>query len=79
MLGQLQDAGNTTAIAHYLDLLGTAGTRVVAIEVKSGRAPTTLPGIAAFAAAHRPTRTLLVGGGGIDLEWFRSTPVTEWL
>ncbi len=25
MLGQLQDAGNTTTLAHYLDLLGTAG------------------------------------------------------
>jgi predicted AAA+ superfamily ATPase len=25
MLGQLQDAGNTTTLAHYLELLGTAG------------------------------------------------------
>ena len=25
MLGQLQDAGNTTTLSHYLDLLGTAG------------------------------------------------------
>ena len=25
MLGQLQDAGNTTTLAHYLDLLGGAG------------------------------------------------------
>jgi predicted AAA+ superfamily ATPase len=25
MLGQLQDAGNTTTLAHYLDLLGAAG------------------------------------------------------
>ena len=25
MLGQLQDAGNTTALAHYLDLLAGAG------------------------------------------------------
>jgi len=25
MLGQLQDAGNTTTLAHYLDLLGNAG------------------------------------------------------
>lgn len=25
MMGQLQDAGNTTTLAHYLDLLGTAG------------------------------------------------------
>jgi len=25
MIGQLQDAGNTTTLSHYLDLLGTAG------------------------------------------------------
>ena len=25
VLGQLQDAGNTTTLAHYLSLLGTAG------------------------------------------------------
>lgn len=167
MLGQLQDAGNTTTIAHYLNLLGgaglvtglqkfsggvvrtrasspklqalntalitvqsgksfdqtrsdgeswgrlvesavgahlanqaaaghcelyywrdrnrevdfvvRAGTRVVAIEVKSGRAPRSRRGMSAFAAAHGPARTLLVGGGGIDIGWFLSTPVTEWL
>jgi hypothetical protein len=28
MLGQLQDAGNTTTLAHYLDLLAGAGTLV---------------------------------------------------
>lgn len=28
MLGQLQDAGNTTTVAHYLDLLGGAGLAI---------------------------------------------------
>ena len=28
MLGQLQDAGNTTTLAHYLDLLGSAGLMI---------------------------------------------------
>ncbi len=167
MLGQLQDAGNTTTIAHYLHLLqgagllaglqkysggavrrrasspklqvlntaliaaregtGLRGARqdheswgrlvesavgahlanaaaaghceiyywrdrnqevdfvvrspksLVAIEVKSGRAPKSRQGMAAFQAAHRPDRTLLVGGGGIDIEWFLSAPVDEWL
>lgn len=167
MLGQLQDAGNTTTIAHYLKLLGGAGlvtglqkysgrvvrtrasspklqvlntalitaqsgsgfdetrsrpefwgrlvesavgahlaneaaagncelyywrdrnrevdfvvrsgSRLAAIEVKSGRAPRSRPGMTAFAAAHRPVRTLLVGGGGIDIGWFLSTAVGEWL
>ena len=167
MLGQLQDAGNTTTIAHYLDLLSGAGLvtglqkfsgaavrrrasspklqvlntalitarstrsigetrsdpaawgrlvesavgahlanaaaaghcevyywrdrnrevdfvvrsgdRVVAIEVKSGRKTTAQPGLAAFKAAHQTARTMLVGEAGMDLAWFLSTPVTDWL
>lgn len=167
MLGQLQDAGNATTLAHYLDLLGGAGLLVglpkyagqvvrqrasspklqvlntalitaptlvppsslradsaawgrlvesavgahlanaaesgdfelfywrergrevdfvvragrdlTAIEVKSGRSPDTLPGMAAFAAAYRPTRTLLVGGDGIPLDEFLSQPAGHWV
>ncbi len=167
MLGQLQDAGNTTTLAHYLDLLGGAGMLtglqkyagkavrqrgsspklqvlntalmtaqsglspeearadgefrgrlvesavgahlanaaaagvcelyywrdrsrevdfvlragrvVVAIEVKSGRAPDSFPGLADFAAAFKPKRTLLVGGDGIGLEEFLTRPVEHWL
>ena len=158
MLGQLQDAGNTTTLAHYLDLLAGAGMvsgiqkfagqtvrqrgsspklqvlnnglksaqdlrpfsavrtdpelwgrlvesavgahlsafaaagdcelfywrevekevdfvlrrgeTVVAIEVKSGRRPVSLPGMAAFDRAFHPARKLLVGTGGIPVEEF---------
>ncbi len=167
MLGQLQDAGNTTTLAHYLDLLAGAGMlagipkfagqavrsrgsspklqvlntglmtaqaglspaearadrefrgrlvesavgahlanaaargvcelfywrernrevdfilrarrRTVAIEVKSGRARDALPGLAAFAQAFEPKRTLLVGADGIAVEDFLSQPVEHWL
>lgn len=167
MLGQLQDAGNTTTLAHYLDLLAGAGmltglqkyagkavrqrgsspklqvlntalmtaqsglspqeTRadhefrgrlvesavgahlanaaaggacelsywrersrevdfvlrsgrsVVAIEVKSGRAPNAFPGLAAFSEAFRPRRSLIVGGDGIALDEFLTRPVEHWL
>jgi predicted AAA+ superfamily ATPase len=167
MLGQLQDAGNTTTLAHYLDLLAGAGmvcglskyagdaarsrgsspklqvlntalmtvtagvspeearsdrefrgrliesavgahlanaaaagecelyywrergeevdfvvkahSRLTAIEVKSGRAPQAHSGTAAFAAAFKTKRTLLVGGDGISVEGFLSRPVSEWL
>ena len=167
MLGQLQDAGNTTTLAHYLDLLAGAGmvcglskyagdaarirgsspklqvlntalmtvsaglsprealadreyrgrliesavgahlanaaaagecelyywrergeevdfvvkahARLTAIEVKSGRAPQAHSGTAAFAAAFKTTRTLLVGGDGIAVEEFLSRPVSAWL
>ncbi len=167
MLGQLQDAGNTTTLAHYLDLLAGAGLiaglpkfagqvvrqrgsspklqvlntalltapaglrpgdaradptfwgrlvesavgahlanaaasgefelfywrernrevdfvvrsarRLTAIEVKSGRSPEALPGMAAFVAAFDPDRTLLVGGDGIALEEFLAKPASHWV
>ena len=167
MLGQLQDVGNTTTLAHYLDLLAGAGmvcglqkyagdaarsrgsspklqvlntalmtvtaavspqearsdrefrgrliesavgahlanaaaagecevfywrergqevdfvvkaqSRLTAIEVKSGQAPQAHPGTAAFAAAFRVKRTLLVGGDGIAVEDFLSRPVAQLL
>ncbi|HEV3214384.1 MAG TPA: ATP-binding protein [Vicinamibacterales bacterium] len=167
MLGQLQDAGNATTLAHYLDLLGGAGMltglqkyagkavrqrgsspklqvlntalmtaqsglspeeartdrefrgrlvesavgahlanaaacgecelfywrersqevdfvvrvgrTVIAIEVKSGRAPDAFPGLGAFAEAFKPKRTLLVGADGIPLEEFLTRPVQHWL
>ncbi|MBK6351133.1 MAG: ATP-binding protein [Proteobacteria bacterium] len=167
MLGQLHDAGNTTTLAHYLDLLAGAGmvcglpkyagdavrtrgsspklqvlntalmtvttgagleeaksdrefrgrlvesavgahlanaaaagecelfywrdrgqevdfivrcrNRLVAIEVKSGRAPQAHSGTAAFAAAFKVRRTLLVGGDGVPVEDFLGRPVGEWI
>lgn len=167
MMGQLQDAGNTTTLAHYLDLLGAAGMvvglsqftgeqvrrrasspkllvlntalmsaqsgldfdqaradgewwgrvvesavgahlanaaasgecevfywrdrnrevdfvvraggRLTAVEVKSGRRPVALPGMAAFASAFQPDRMLLVGRGGIALEEFLAKPVADWV
>jgi hypothetical protein len=166
MLGQLQDAGNTTTLAHYLDLLAAAGmvcglqkyagdrarsrgsspklqvlntalmtvtsgatpddarkdrefrgrlvesavgahlanaaaagecelfywndrgrevdfiikvrSRVIAIEVKSGRAPSAHPGSAAFAQSFKTHRTLLVGGDGIQVEEFLRQPAPVW-
>ncbi len=167
MLGQLQDAGNTTTLAHYLDLLAGAGMltglqkyagravrqrgsspklqvfntalmtaqsglspaealadrefrgrlvesavgahlanaaaggvcelfywresnrevdfvvrtgrTVLAIEVKSGRAPDAFPGLSAFAETFKPKRTLIVGGDGVSLGEFLTRPVEHWL
>ena len=167
MIGQLQDAGNTTTLAHYLDLLAGAGVltglhkyagdtarrrgsspkfqvfntalitalsdmtqaeafadrefwgrltesavgahlinasaggacevfywrernrevdfvlrkgkKLVAIEVKSGRTATSLPGLESFSKSFKPGRMLIVGPGGISLERFLSTPVEYWL
>jgi predicted AAA+ superfamily ATPase len=62
-----------------VDFVVRAGRRVVAVEVKSGRRRDTHPGLAAFAAAFKTTRQLLVGGDGIPVEDFLLEPVTHWV
>lgn len=53
--------------------------RDVDFVVRAGRIPDTLPGLAAFTEAFKPTRTLIVGGDGIALDEFLETPVEHWL
>ncbi len=78
-------AGGECAVYYWrernreVDFIVKRGRRTVAIEVKSGRAPQSHPGIAAFTAAFRPQRTLLVGGDGVALADFLERPVVHWL
>ena len=65
--------------AGEVDFVVQTGRRLTAIEVTSGRAPQAHAGTAAFAAAFRPQRTLLVGGDGIALEEFLMQPVSHWV
>lgn len=60
-----------------VDFVLTSGKTVTAIEVKSGRTIHPLTGLAAFKRAFRTDRCLLVGGDGISLEAFLSTPVSH--
>lgn len=62
-----------------VDFVLRAGRRLVAIEVKSARAPDVLPGLAAFREAFAPDRMLLVGGDGMPVEEFLARPVEEIL
>lgn len=62
-----------------VDFVVKAGRRLAAIEVKSGRAPQAHRGTAAFAAAFKPQRSLLVGGDGIELGAFLSRPASHWV
>lgn len=64
---------------HEVDYVLRSGKTVIAIEVKSGRAPDALPGMDAFAVAFKPTRKLLVGGQGIGIEEFLLAPLDKWL
>ena len=62
-----------------VDFVAKAGPRLTAIEVKSGRAPQAHVGTAAFAAAFKVKRTLLVGGDGVPVDEFLMKPVSHWL
>jgi predicted AAA+ superfamily ATPase len=62
-----------------VDFVVRGGRTVLAIEVKSGRAPDAFSGLAAFSKAFKPKRTLLVGADGIALDEFLTKPVEHWL
>lgn len=63
---------------HDVDFVVRSRSRLIAIEVKSGRAPLAHAGTAAFAKAFG-ARSLLVGGDGISVEDFLARPVAHWL
>jgi hypothetical protein len=62
-----------------VDFVLRSGERIVAIEVKSGRSRTEFSGMEAFGKSFHPTRKLLVGGQGIPLKEFLSTPISHWV
>lgn len=64
---------------HEVDFIAQSRRRVTAIEVKSGRAPQTHAGTAAFVRTFGSPRSLLVGGDGVTVEDFLSQPVAHWL
>lgn len=62
-----------------VDFVLSRGKSLVAIEVRSGRKKTALPGIEVFSKEFDVKRKLLIGAQGIGLEEFLLTPVEEWL
>jgi predicted AAA+ superfamily ATPase len=62
-----------------VDFVLKSGRTVVALEVKSGRPRESLRGLEALSKEFRINRSLLVGGDGISLDEFLSTPVQHWL
>ena len=61
-----------------VDYVLQRGKELVAIEVKSGRLKAALPGMAAFTAAAKVRKALLVGPRGIPLEDFLATDPSAW-
>ncbi|MBI5741357.1 MAG: ATP-binding protein [Nitrospirae bacterium] len=60
-----------------VDFVLASNRKIVAIEVKSGKAREALPGMDAFSKAFTPARKLLIGGQGMAIEEFLRTPVQE--
>ena len=75
----------TSIQVHYwrhrnqeVDFVISQGSRILALEVKSGRRNTALPGQKAFSRQFPNARHLLIGGQGMALETFLATPVRNW-
>jgi predicted AAA+ superfamily ATPase len=60
-----------------VDFVVAHGTRVWAIEVKSGR-PGKTGGLEAFRKRYPQSKVWLLGGGGLKLEEFFARPATDW-
>jgi len=61
-----------------VDFVLSRGDSVIAIEVKSSRKKTSLPGMEAFSKEFKVKKKLLVGSHGIPLETFFTVPIEEW-
>jgi uncharacterized protein len=61
-----------------VDFVVAHGTRVWAIEVKSGR-PGKSKGLEAFRQRYPQAKVWLLGGGGLKLEEFFARPAADWL
>ena len=62
-----------------VDFIVRKGKDLAAIEVKSSKRRTSLPGMDAFSQRFRPQKKLLVGGQGISIEEFLLNPISNWL
>lgn len=80
-----RQVGKTTAMQQAVERSGMPtrqvrrGRTLAAIEVKSGRRPSVLPGMEAFSRRFPVTRKRPVGADGIALQAFLERPVAHWL
>ena len=62
-----------------VDFVLRQGSKVLPIEVKSGRSKGALTGLKIFAESFKTSPGLLVGTGGVPLDVFFTTPPEAWL
>ena len=63
---------------NEVDFILSKGSDLVAIEVKSGKRHTTLPGLEVFRKKYKTKRSILIGASGINIKDFFETPILEW-
>lgn len=61
-----------------VDFILEQGTKLIAIEVKSGKKKANLSGLNAFNNLYQPYKILLVGQYGISIQEFVTKPVSYW-
>jgi predicted AAA+ superfamily ATPase len=61
------------------DFVLERSSKIIGIEVTSGRRKDPLRGLAAFLRRYEGASTLLVGGQGVPLEEFLARPALHWL
>ena len=61
-----------------VDFVLSRGDTIIAIEVKTSRKKTSLPGMEAFSKEFDVKKKLLVGSHGIPLEEFFCVPIEQW-
>ena len=76
--GRLLELSYWSSRNREVDFVLSRGDTVIAIEVKSGRKKTSLPGMEAFSKEFTVKKKLLIGSQGIPLEEFFCVPVEEW-
>ncbi|MDE2753711.1 MAG: hypothetical protein OXI83_14130 [Gemmatimonadota bacterium] len=62
-----------------VDFVLARGPRLTAIEVKTGRPRGAVSGMEEFTRRFKPTRTEVVGTGGVPLHEFLSEPASYWI
>lgn len=65
--------------AYEVDFVLSAGRKLLAVEVKSGRRRDSLAGMQRFRSAQPRAQALLVGADGIPIETFLASPPQRWL
>ena len=64
---------------YELDFVLRKGSRITAVEVKSGAKRTGISGLSEFIKQYGSSRIFTVGGSGLGLREFLETPILKWV